>query len=730
MEVFASPKPEESQEEDKQEKQEEGGAREGWQPGEVAPPSSSQDPEPEVADSLKEERESAPEPLSRDGTPPQSPGSGERASGAPSADAAVSPAPSEPSSEGPQLRPGPQGLTSPITPEQDSHAISVAGEPHPSCSEQVPYEREATLHLTGSEESSSYLSQQPQHLPQDLNQNINPPEEQADADSFHHDESNSNSDLNQLELGLTQKGAPEPAAPSKLEIAAQNAKAYLLKKSSKSGLNLYDHFCEILTRILDQRPENVVDIIENISQDVKKAHFNKKLDTLQDEHEVPLAYELAEKQKALFLQGNLEGDQEQEDEIAETPFPNIMESAFYFEQAGVGLSTDETYRIFLALKQLTDTQPIHTCRFWGKILGLEMNYIVAEVEFREGEDEEEIEEEDNIEESEADEDEEDELPKSSYKSPQVIPKEENRTGANKYTYFVCNEPGRPWVRLPSVTPAQIVIARNIKKYFTGRLDAPIMSYPPFPGNESNYLRAQIARISAGTHISPLGFYHFGEEGEEEEEVEGGQDNYEKNPDFEGIQVTELVESLSNWVHHVQHILPQGRCNWFNPIQKNEVGEEEEEEEEVEDEEVEEKREESDNIEQETGPPLLTPISEDLEIQNIPPWTAQLSSNLIPQYAIAFLRSNLWLGAYVFSDGKKFENLYIGWGHKYSPDNYTPPLPPLVQPEYPRRIEIMEMDDPTVDEEQAFQVAQEKALFESEKIEETEEEDDDDEDEDD
>ena len=54
-----------------------------------------------------------------------------------------------------------------------------------------------------------------------------------------------------------------------------------------------------------------------------------------------------------------------------------MESAFYFEQAGVGLGTDETYRIFLALKQLTDTHPIQKCRFWGKILGLEMNYIVA-----------------------------------------------------------------------------------------------------------------------------------------------------------------------------------------------------------------------------------------------------------------------------------------------------------------------------------------------------------------
>lgn len=33
--------------------------------------------------------------------------------------------------------------------------------------------------------------------------------------------------------------------------------------------------------------------------------------------------------------------------------------------------------------------------------------------------------------------------------------------------------GKPWIKLPPVTPAQIHIARNIKKYFTGRLDAPV-----------------------------------------------------------------------------------------------------------------------------------------------------------------------------------------------------------------------------------------------------------------
>ena len=78
----------------------------------------------------------------------------------------------------------------------------------------------------------------------------------------------------------------------------------------------YDHLSDMLAKVLDERPENAVDIIESISQDVKMGHFRKKLDTLQNENEMLPTYEIAEKQRALFLQGNLEGaDQELEDEI-------------------------------------------------------------------------------------------------------------------------------------------------------------------------------------------------------------------------------------------------------------------------------------------------------------------------------------------------------------------------------------------------------------------------------
>lgn len=65
------------------------------------------------------------------------------------------------------------------------------------------------------------------------------------------------------------------------------------------------------------------------------------------------------------------------------------------------------------------------------------------------------------------------------------------------------------------------------------------------------------------------------------------------------EYSDILRSSSCNIH------TQGRCNWFNPIQKSE------EEEEEDDEEKEEKGEEPYYIEQEVGPPLLTPISEDL-----------------------------------------------------------------------------------------------------------------------
>lgn len=57
--------------------------------------------------------------------------------------------------------------------------------------------------------------------------------------------------------------------------------------------------------------------------------------------------------------------------------------------------------------------------------------------------------------------------------PNGVPAEKSGTGANGYTYFVCNHLGSALSRLPSIKPAQIKAARQIKKFVTGKLDTQV-----------------------------------------------------------------------------------------------------------------------------------------------------------------------------------------------------------------------------------------------------------------
>jgi radial spoke head protein 4/6 len=84
-----------------------------------------------------------------------------------------------------------------------------------------------------------------------------------------------------------------------------------------------------------------------------------------------------------------ESSQQEAEEDPNSPLPNLMEQCYYFEQAGVGLSREEMLRVWLAMKSFVETQPVESIRLWGKILGTQLNYIIIEVEFREGEGEEE-----------------------------------------------------------------------------------------------------------------------------------------------------------------------------------------------------------------------------------------------------------------------------------------------------------------------------------------------------
>ncbi|XP_054010347.1 radial spoke head protein 6 homolog A [Hylaeus anthracinus] len=538
-----------------------------------------------------------------------------------------------------------------------------------------------------------------------------------------------------------------------VEHDIRRAKKFLQKHSPESGDSLYDHLTEVLAKIIAEKPRNAVDIFEEYSRKVKEERFKTQTNHLRDLYVPPTQYEDAKKVINLIKtvqqldqnEGETLGEDEEEDEGKRKKKPNMLDLLFYFEQTNIGLPRDEMVVLNLSLRKLLAEAPIENIRFWGKILGSPKNYYVVEADLQQEELDKRLEKlaeeeerkrqedqakaeeaarvaeeaaaavereaaEDEMEDTETKEEKDEEglklvfppLPTPSWKPPPEVPSEKIGSGVNAKVYFVCNEPGLDkWIELPTVTPQQILIARQIIRRCTGNLETAIHTFPPFPGTEKNYLRAQIARISAATHVSPIGFFTFGGEDEEEEmgeePEEGG--TLSENVHYDPLPVKDLVDlSMTNWCHHTQYILKQGRTVWWNPAkedQDEEVGEEEE---------LEDEEEERTEVQKEVGPPLLTPLSEDAIVDTIIPWTVTQSSTVLPDLAVALVRSNTWPGAFAFACGRRFGNVYIGWGHKYHAYNYSPPTMPPVQDQYALGPEIMEVLDPTFEQEEAYRIA--------------------------
>lgn len=476
-------------------------------------------------------------------------------------------------------------------------------------------------------------------------------------------------------------GSGSLPVPASLE----EAKAFLLQSDGNGG-SLYDHLSELLLKVLEHRPQNALQYLEDISLEVKAAKLNTNNSKInqakegKDLEESTLDVGLAALQTNLFKSFEMTSGSDVQSMIPnEGDMSDLLEEAQYFEWAGIGLGKEETFRLMLSMKQLLESNPLKNVRFFGKIFGRQQDYFIVESEYKDGgkPDESEEPEQKQTEDSDSEVEEEDQNKEKKAKPVPVVESEVNN-GTNKYTYWVTSNPAEPWVRLPNVTPQQIVAARKIKKFFTGNLDAKIVSYPTFPGTEKNYLRAQITRIASSTLVCPKGFFS----------VEDEDDSFEVptlqiNQEFEGMDSTELLQS-NNWAHYHPYILPQGRCTFFSL--KEEKDEEEEDENEIEE-----------VIEE--GPKLLTEVNEDQVVGKYEAWTTSLSSTGNQRYGHVIIRSNRWPGAYAFAKDDRFANVYIGFGQKSSVEPFSPPLPTPMMTQSQTQEEV---DDPTVEEEETYE----------------------------
>jgi radial spoke head protein 4A len=342
----------------------------------------------------------------------------------------------------------------------------------------------------------------------------------------------------------------------------------------------------------------------------------------------------------------------------------VVQEAALFEAAGVGagLNRKNALRLYLGMKKLANADPnLVSVRLFGVVTGIKRDYLVCEGLY--SEDYAEPEEEPEPDPAEPTEDE-------GPKPPPPLAAEPIGTGANKYVYYVTehDEHGHcldKWTRLPKSRPECVMAARKIKKMLTGDLEAQVQSYPPFPGVEKDYLRAQIGRIAAGATCCLAGMFIKDEEDEEGKAIKPNEPVWEENQaGFVPPAAAELC-STTCWMHHPSYasiLSGMGRC-------------------------VEPEREEVDEDEadklppQEQGEELLKLVSADAKVSGCTPaWTARNVAPALGAHSASVLRSTRWPGSMCIVQGSLFVNIYVGSGHKFVDGGFQCAPPPCLTEE--------------------------------------------------
>ncbi|KAJ0406771.1 hypothetical protein ATCC90586_009420 [Pythium insidiosum] len=377
----------------------------------------------------------------------------------------------------------------------------------------------------------------------------------------------------------------------------EEAKAFL-KKECADGTNLYDHLSDVLLKILVERPENLHESFELVSTTVKQQRYVPGNPTTSS-NESPATKDSSEEDAAAAS-------------VRPTGVADLLDEANMFEWAGIGFSKGETFRLSVALNRLAVANGTTSLRFWGKILGIGADFYIAEGEV------------------------------AGAAEPEDPMAEEGATGVNRFTYWAMKDDGSyEWVRLPNVRREHIQVARQLRRFVRGNLDGKVPGHPPFPGTERHFLRAQIARIAAGTVIAPSGFFQVNDSGE----IEAAEEQESRS--------AEQLADLGSWVHFSKEINARYARMTPMPPQTNAEG---------------------DEVPwdgEEFAPPLKS-LAEDTAGS----WRVdRYPATIVPAVGeIAVVRSLVWPGAVSLGVGKKFLNIYVGHGVKHSPEPYQRSLP--------------------------------------------------------
>ena len=229
-----------------------------------------------------------------------------------------------------------------------------------------------------------------------------------------------------------------------------------LKKDEEMGGSLFDHLSRVMLDVIVKKPNDANGMFEHISAGVRATSFVPPVPA--PEGEAAAAPSKAPQLEYCAATMPLYAPPA-EDAGSDLKVADIVGEAKLYEAAGVSFGADETFRLFLAIKNKS-AEVGAPLKLFGKIIGTQGSYYVA---YGEVASEEEID----------------------------ATASEGANGINKYAYYVCAYAGAPWTKLPTISPDTVVVARKIRRFFSGDVNAPVPCYPPLPGGTEVHLLAAV-----------------------------------------------------------------------------------------------------------------------------------------------------------------------------------------------------------------------------------------------
>mmetsp|Transcript_57727 Transcript_57727/g.122807 ORF Transcript_57727/g.122807 Transcript_57727/m.122807 type:complete len:435 (-) Transcript_57727:53-1357(-) len=392
-----------------------------------------------------------------------------------------------------------------------------------------------------------------------------------------------------------------------------------------------DHLEKIVNQVILEKPKDAYALVEVLSRLVKEPASGGDERELTEE-DLQL---LADRIKKARVLDKVPVSEDNEPVVVPCAVPDMMEELEMLTWAGVGLGELETYKIMCSIRNMSTKQEGYTkIRFWGKILGTDADYYVAEASRDGGGDAEEGEDMDPP-----------------------------GTGVNAFTYFVTTDLAGDWVKLPDIKTREIVAARLIKRMLSGNPQAKVLTHPYFDGKEEVLLRAQIARISADCTICMKGLLI-------REDPEDPTSAIVDNTEFV-LPPTKDLMVKGGWTHMVPHIMKNGRTAY----------------QELPDPDEEPVAYKAAKLEMEGDPPrdVLRDLSEDglgwvIKQAGDPSLARNPVDGKLESSAVTYVRSLTWPGAVCVAQKATYTNLYVGYGFMAGEPDFFPPAPPEVQDE--------------------------------------------------